>query len=104
MQSYAVEAFGPSFKWVYHAEDAAVQSLINSEKMDTPLTMNHLKFLQSLYEAALLQRVAADLPRPKVNIKEIQDRASTWQEQKWMNWYWGAALDSIINPCRRMFP
>ena len=45
--------------------------MINFENMDTPATMNQLKFLQSLYEPALPQRVAADMSRPKVNIKEI---------------------------------
>ena len=69
VQTYAVKAFGPFFTWVYHAEDAAVQSLLNFETMDTPVTMNQLKFLQSLYEPALLQRVAADMSRPKTNIK-----------------------------------
>ena len=104
VQSYAVKAFGPFFTWVYHAEDAAVQSLLNLENMDTPVTMNQLKFLQSLYEPALLQRVAADMSRPKVNIKEIQDRASTYQKQQWINWHWGAAPDSVIHSSRSMFP
>ena len=49
-QINAVKAFGPYFTWVYHTEDAAVQSLDNFEKMDTPVTMNQLKFVQSLYE------------------------------------------------------
>ena len=104
VQSYAVKAFGPFFTWVYHAEDAAVQSVINFKNMDTPLTMNQLKFLQSLYEPALLQQVAADMWRPKVNIKEIQDRASTYQKQQWIKWHWGAAPDSVIHPSRSMFP
>ena len=103
-QSYSVKAFGPFFTWVYHAEDAAVTSLDNFEKMDAPVTMNQLKFLQGLYEPSLLQRVAADMSRPKTNIKEIQDRASAYQKQQWINWHWGAALDSVIYPTRSMFP
>ena len=90
--------------WVYHAEDAAVQSLINFEKIDTPVTMNQLKFLHSLYEPAILQRVAADVSIPKVNINEIEDRASTYQKQQWIHWHWGAAPDSVILPSRSMFP
>ena len=62
-----------------------MQSPINFQNMDTPVTMNQLKFLQSLYEPALLQRVAADMSRPKVNIKEIQDRGSIYQKQQWIN-------------------
>ena len=69
-----------------------------------PVTMNQLKFLQGLYEPSLLQRVAADMSRPKTNIKEIQDRASAYQEQQWINWHWGAAPDSVIHPSRSMFP
>ena len=103
VQSYAVKAFGPFFTWVYHAEDAAVQSLIDFENMDTPVTMNHLKFLQSLYEPALLQRVAADMSRPKGNIKEIQDRASTYHNSSGSIGI-GAAPDSVIHPSRSMFP
>ena len=67
-----------------------MQSLLNFETMDTHVTMNWLKFLQRPYEPALLQRVAADMSRPKKNIKEIQDRASTYQKQQWINWHWGA--------------
>ena len=104
VQTYSVKAFGPFFTWVYHAEDAAVTSLDNFEKMDTPVTMNQLKFLQGLYEPSLLQRVAADMSRPKTNIKEIQDRASAYQKQQWINWHWGAAPDSVIHPTRSMFP
>ena len=78
VQSYSVKGFGPFFTWVYHAEDAAVTSLDNFEKMHTPPTMNQLKFLQGLYEPSLLQRVAAEMSRPKTNIKEIQDRASAY--------------------------
>ena len=48
VQPYAVKPFGAFFTWVYHAEDAAVQSLINIENVDTPVTMNQLKFLHSL--------------------------------------------------------
>ena len=48
MQSYPVKAFGPFSTWLYHAEDAALQSLINFENMDTPVTMNQLNFLQRL--------------------------------------------------------
>ena len=48
-----------------------MQSLINFENMDILVTMNQLKFLQSLYEPALLQRVAADMSGPKVNINEF---------------------------------
>ena len=103
-QTYAAKGFGPFFTWVYHAEDAAVQSLDNFERMDTLVTINWLEVLQSLYELALLQRVAADMSRPKTNIKEIQDRASTYQKQQWINWHWGAAPDSVIHPCRSMFP
>ena len=76
--SYSVKAFGPFLTWVYHAEEAAVTSLDNFEKMDTPVMMNQLKFLQGLYEPSLLQRVAADMSRPKTNIKEIEDRASAY--------------------------
>ena len=79
-QSYSVKAFGPFFTSVYHAEDAAVTSLDKFEKMDMPVTMNQLKFLQGLYEPSLLQRVAADMSRPKTKIKEIQDRASAYQK------------------------
>ena len=61
-------------------------SLDNFEKMDTPVTMNQLKFLQGLYEPSLLQWVAADMSRPRTNIKEIQDRASAYQKQQWFNW------------------
>ena len=104
MQSYAVKAFGLFFTWVYHAEDAALQSLDNFKKMDTPVTMNQVKFLQSLYEPSLLQWVAADMSRPKTNIKEIQDQASAYQKQQWINWHWGAAPDNVIHPCRSMFP
>ena len=68
MQTYPVKAFGPFFTRVYHAEDAAVQSLDNFEKMDTLVTMNQLKCLQSLYEPGLQQRVPADMSRPKTNI------------------------------------
>ena len=50
VQTYSVQAFGPFFTWVYRAEDAAVTSLDNFEKMDTPVTMNQLKFLQGPYE------------------------------------------------------
>ena len=62
-------------------------SLDNFGKMDTPVTMNQLKFLQGLYEPSLLQRVVADMSRPKTNIKEIQDRASAYQKQQWINWH-----------------
>ena len=71
VQTYSVKAFGPFFTWVYHAEDAAVTSLENFEKMDTPVTMNQLKFLQGLYEPSLRQRVAASMSRRKTNIIEI---------------------------------
>ena len=104
VQSYSVKAFGPFFTWVYHAEDAAVTSLDKFEKMDMPAMMNQLKFLQGLYEPSLLQRVAADMSRPKTNIKEIQDWASAYQKQQWINWHWGAAPDSVIHPTRSMFP
>ena len=89
---------------MHHAEDAALQSLINFDNMDTPLTMNHLKVLQTLYEPALLQRVAADMSRPKVTIKEFQDQAFAYQKQRWINWHWGAAPDSVIHPSRSIFP
>ena len=79
-------------------------SLDNFEKMDLPVTMNKLKFLQGPYEPSLLQRVAADMLRPKMNIKEIRDRASAYQTQQWINWHWGAAPDSVIDPTRSMFP
>ena len=104
MQTHAVKAFEPFFMWVYHVEDAAVQFLMNFENMDTRVTMNQLKLLQSLYDPAVLQRVAADIPRPKTNIKEIQDRDSTYQKHQWINWRWGAAPDSVIQPSRSMFP
>ena len=78
VQSYSVKAFGPFFTWVYHGQDAAVQSLIKFENMDTPVTMNQLKFLQSLYEPALLQRVAADMLRPKSSVDTSgSDRTSS---------------------------
>ena len=48
VESYSVKAFGPFFTWVYHAEDAAVMSLDNFQKMDTPVTMNQQKFLHGL--------------------------------------------------------
>ena len=80
VQSYSVKAFVPFFNWTYHAEDAAVMSLDNFEKMDMPVTMHQLKFLQGLYEPTLVQQVAADMSRPKTNIKEIQDRASAYQK------------------------
>ena len=104
LQTYSIKAFGPFFTWVYHAEDAAVTSLDNFEKMDTPATMNQLKFVQGLYEPSVVQRVAVDVLRPKTNIKEIQDRASAYQKQQWINWHWGAAPDSVIHPSRSMFP
>ena len=89
---------------MYHAEDAALKSLDNFEKMDMPVTMNQLKFLQGLYEPSLLQWVATDMLRPRTNIKEIQDRASAYQKQQWINWHWGAAPDSVIHLTRSMFP
>ena len=104
VQSYSVKPLGPFFTSVYHAADVAVTSLDNFEKMDTPVTMNQLKFLQGLHEPSLLQRVAADMSRPKTNIKEIQDRASAYQKQQWINWHWGAAPDSNSPPSRSMFP
>ena len=104
VQSYSVKAFRPFFTWVDHAEEPAVTSLDNFEKMDRPVTMNQLKFLHGLYEPSLLQRVAADMSRPKTNIKEIQDRASAYQKQQWINWHWGAAPDSVIRATRSMFP
>ena len=104
VRSYSVKAFGPFFTWVYHKEDAAVTSLDSFEKMDMPVTMNQLKFLQGLYEPSLLQRVAADMSRPKTNVKEIQDRASAYQKQQLINWHWGAPPDSVIHPTRSMFP
>ena len=79
-------------------------SLNDFEKMDMPVTMNQLKFLQGLYERPLLQQVAADMSRPKTNIKEIQDRASAYQKQQWINWHWGAAPDSVMHQTRSMFP
>ena len=85
VQSYSVKAFGPFFTWVYHAQDAAVTLLDNFEKMDMPVTMKRLKFLQGLYEPSLLQGVAADMSRPKTNIKEISDQASAYQKQQWIN-------------------
>ena len=81
VQTYSVKAFGPFFTWVYHLDDTALTSLDNFEKMDGAVPMNQLKFLQGLYEPSLLQRVAADMSRPKTNIKEIQDRASAYQKQ-----------------------
>ena len=74
------------------------------EKMDAPVTMNQLKFLQSLYEPSLLLRVAADMSRPKTNIKEIHDRASAYQKQQWINWHWEAEPDSIVHTTRSMTP
>ena len=50
-----MKAFRSFFPWVYHTEDAAVQSLCNFEAMDTPVTMNQVKFLKGLYEPALLE-------------------------------------------------
>ena len=72
--------------------------------MDTPVTMNQLKFLQGLYEPSLLQQVAADMLRPTTNIKKIGDRGSAYQKQQWINWHWGAAPDGVIPPTRSMFP
>ena len=57
-------------------------SLDNLEKMDTPVTMNQVNFLQGVYEPSLLQRFAADMSRPKMNVKEIQDRTSAYQKQQ----------------------
>ena len=65
--------------------------------MDTPVTMNQLKFLQGLYEPSLLQRVAADMWRLKANIKEIQDRASAYQKHQWITWHWGPAPDVLAH-------
>ena len=79
-------------------------SLDDFEKMDMPVTMNQLKFLQGLYEPSLLQHVAANMSRPKTNIKEIQERASAYQKQQWINWRWGAAPDSVIHLTRSLFP
>ena len=45
-------------------------SLDYFKKMDAAVTMNQLKFLQGLYEPSPLQRVAANMLRPKSNIKE----------------------------------
>ena len=103
VQSYAVKGFGPFFTCAYHAEDTAVQSLLYFENMDTSVTINQLKFLQSLYEPSLLQRVAVDMSRPKVNINEIQDRASTYHKQQWINCHRGAAPNSVIHPSRSMY-
>ena len=47
VQSYAVKVFRAFFTGVYQAEDAAVKSLVNIKNVDTPVTMNQLKFLQS---------------------------------------------------------
>ena len=80
-----------------------MQSMMNFENMDTPVSMNRLKCLQSLYEPAPLQWVAAAMSRPKVNIREIKDRAPTYQKQQWINWHWGATPDSVIHPSRSMF-
>ena len=91
VQAYAVKALGLFFTWVYHAEDAAVQSLDNFEEMHTPVTVNQLTFLQGLYEQALLQRVAADMSRPRTNIKKIEDRDSAYLKPQWVNWHWGSA-------------
>ena len=104
VQTFSVKAFGPFFTWVHHVEDAAVQSLENFNKMDTRVTINQRKFLQSLYHPALRQRVAADMFRAKTNIKEIQDQASAYQKQQWIIWHWGAAPDSVMHPSRSMFP
>ena len=104
VQSCSVKAFGRFFTWVYHAEEAAVTSLDHFERMDMPVTMNQLKFLHGLYEPSLLQRVAADMSRPKTNIKDIQDGASAYQKQQWINWHCEAAPDSVIHPTRSMFP
>ena len=81
-----------------------MKALYSFEEMNMRVTMNHLKFLQGLYEQSLLQRVAADMSRPKRNIKEIQDRASAFQKQQWINWHWEAAPDNVIHPTRSMFP
>ena len=62
--------------------------------------MNQVKLLHCLYAPALLQPAAADILRPKVNIKDIQDLASNYRKQQWINWRWGAAPDSIIHPTR----
>ena len=104
VESYSVRAIGPFVTWVYHAGDAAVTSLENFEEMDTPVTMNQPQFLQRLYEPSLLQRVAADMSGPKTKVKEIQDQASAYQKQQWINWQWGAAPDSVFHPTRSMFP
>ena len=85
VQSYSVKAFGPFFTLVYHADNAAVTSLDNFEKMDMTVTMNQLKLLQGLYDPLLLQQVAAEISRPKTNLKEIQDRVSAYQKQQWIN-------------------
>ena len=98
VQTYEVKAFGPFLTWVYNTEDAAVQSLLNFETMDTPVTMNQLRLLQSLYKPALVQRLAADVLRPKMNIKEVKDRTSTSYKQQWINWHRGGAPDSVIHP------
>ena len=81
-----------------------MQSLINLENMDTTAPMNELKFLRSLYQPALLRRVAANMARPKVNIKEIQGRASTYQKQEWINGLLRAGPYSVIHPSPSMFP
>ena len=51
------------------------------------MTMKKLKFLQGLYEPLHLQRVAADMWRPKTNTKEIKDQAPAYQKQQWINWH-----------------
>ena len=104
LQAYSVKAFGSFFTWVFHAEEAAVHSLANLEQIGAPVTMNQMKFLQGLYDPSFLQRVAADMTRPKVNIKDIQDRASHYLKQQWVNWHWQAAPDNYIHPSRSMLP
>ena len=103
VQTYAVKAFGPFFTWMYHLEDAAVRSVLHFENMDTPVTMNQLRFLQSRYERALLQQVAADMSRPKTNIKETEDQASTYQKQQWINWRTASFISlEVCSPDRQV--
>ena len=98
VQSYSVNVFGPFFTWVYHAADAAVMSLDNFDKMDTPLTMNRPRFCRVCTSHRSYDGSPPTCRDQKKNIKEIQDQASAYQKQQWINWHWGAAPDSVIHP------
>ena len=49
VQIYSVKGFGAFFTWVYHVEEAVIQSLDNFNNAYARVTMNQMKFFQGLY-------------------------------------------------------